>query len=75
MSTMPIFNHGRVLWQSAENDDELPNEAIAIHIDNGGCLIIDQGGNSIVVNRTSLKELCDTLKQVNAAYDKAQSKR
>ena len=66
-----VWNHGRLVYQSAEVDDDVPNEAVLVHIDNGGSLCLEQAGSVIVLNRGTLKDLTAAIKETLAAHDKA----
>ena len=60
-----LFNHPHVLYQTASDEGDYPNEAIAAHIDNGGTICLEQAGHSIVLNRGSIPELCNLLKKLS----------
>jgi len=58
------FNHPHVLWQRTDHDGEMPNDAIAACIDNGGTILIQQGSAEIVLSKASVNDLCKLLKQL-----------
>lgn len=60
--TIPVWNLGRVLYQTADEDSSLPEAAVLIHVDNGGALVLQQEGRQIVLNRASLAELLRELR-------------
>lgn len=59
------FNDVQVLYQIAADNDCLPNEAILIHRDNGGTLVIQQQESSIVLDlhRGNIKQFVAALDQ------------
>lgn len=69
------YNQVRVIYQAGESDNEIGNEAIMVHIDNGGTLILSQGSDTIVLNRGTLKEIAAAGKDSIASYEKSLSKR
>lgn len=64
-----LFNHPRVLWQTADEADEVPNYPVTACVDNGGTIVLGQEDQSIVLNRASVPELCKLLKQLMSETD------
>jgi hypothetical protein len=62
-----LFNNPRILSQTADDDDSIEEPAIALHTDAGGLIILNQGGNEILVNKNSVNELCKVLKELRDA--------
>lgn len=62
MSITKSFNHGRVVYQTADSDDELCEPAVLVHVDNGGFVLLSQDGREIVLNRATLKDLVTAIK-------------
>lgn len=62
MPTIPVWHHGRVLYQETGDGEEIPEPALLIHVDNGGTLVIDQEGRYITINRGTLKPLIAELR-------------
>lgn len=61
-----MLNQAHVLYQTAD-EDYVPSETcLAVHIDNGGTLIITQEDRDIVLNMATVPELCKLLKQLAA---------
>lgn len=61
-----LWNKPHILYQSGDDDDMIPNSALAVHVDNGGSLIITQEHESICLNFATVPELCKLLKQLTA---------
>lgn len=59
-----LFNHAHILYQTPDLEGELPNEAIAGHIDNGGTILLEQEGREICISRATVPELCKLLKKL-----------
>lgn len=61
----PVWQAGRVLWQEGD-DNGLPEPAILAHVDNGGCLILQQEDRWITITPTArnLKALKSVLDAV-----------
>jgi hypothetical protein len=59
-----LFNHPHVLYQTADDENDLPELPIGSSLDNFGMIILSQEGNSIVVNRASVPELCKLLREL-----------
>ena len=64
MPVTKLFNEPHVLWQTADGDHELPEPAIAVHVDNAGVLVLEQEGRPITVTWASLPELIGQLKDL-----------
>jgi len=52
-----------VIWQTAPEGD-IPNEAIAIHVDAGGTICIEQDSSTVCLNKEAVPELCKLLKEL-----------
>lgn len=60
-----IFNEAHVIWQEIRDDAvDMPNEAIAVCIDNGGTIVIRQRGEEICLNKETVPDLVKLLKQL-----------
>ncbi len=59
-----LFNDPHVLYQSVKDDTDLPESAIAIHVDNAGLICLSQENREIVLNKASVPELCKLLMQI-----------
>jgi hypothetical protein len=57
------FSKTQVIYQEAAEDDA-PNEAIVVHVDNGGTICITQREADIVINAGAVPELCKVLKKL-----------
>lgn len=68
----PVWHYGRVVYQMGDIDEEPGNPAVLVHIDNGGSLCIEQEGNSIVLNHSTVKDLFTACQETVAEYEKAQ---
>lgn len=66
MTTHRLFNDAHVVWQSG-NGEDVPNEAVAVCIDNGGTMLLRQGDNELVLDVRTVPELCQLMKRLAAA--------
>lgn len=62
-----IFNHGRVIWQTADPDVGCPEVAIAAHVDGGETICLDQEGRTIVLTVETIPDLIRNLKDLRDA--------
>ncbi len=58
------FNKVHVLYQTEDSECDLPNPAIAISMDAGDTVIVEQEGSSICVNKASIPELVKILNKM-----------
>lgn len=59
------FRQSHILYQSAA-DDDMPNEAVGVCLDNGDTICLNQRDQCIVLNRETVPELCKLLKLLAA---------
>lgn len=57
-----VFNHGRVIWDDGGEDGTF-EQALVVHIDSGGALVIDQAGQEIVLQPRTVETLCKVLRE------------
>ena len=51
---IPVWQAGRVFWQEGDDDENyLPEPALLVHVDNGGCLILQQEDRYITITRSA----------------------
>jgi len=55
------FNNPVVLYQTPDGEYEIAEPAICISTDASGLIVVQQGGDTILINRASVKELCKAL--------------
>ena len=67
----PTFKHGRVLWQTPDREDELPEAAIAGGVDNGGLIVLRQEGRELVVTRRSAPALRRMIRELEQQIDQS----
>ena len=60
-----LFRQPHVLYQE-HGEDDMPNEAISICVDNGGTICLQQRDQCIVLNEQTVPELCKFLKGYKA---------
>lgn len=60
-----LFNRPHIFYQTADNEDDLPEYPIAIHTDNMGMICLEQEGRSIILNNKSLVEFSNFIKKYN----------
>lgn len=72
-----VWNDGHVFYQTAVDDESMANESIVIHRDNGGTLVLDQAGQTIVMDlhRSNIKEFKAALDQALALSEAAARKK
>ena len=68
-----VFICGYVLWQQWP-DGSCPDEALLVHVDAGGTMVIEQREHSLVFNRETLPELIRLLRRVDAEYREKEAK-
>jgi hypothetical protein len=58
-----VWKNGVVVWQETteEGITELP---VLVHIDSGGSIVLNQEDRSIVLQRSTIKTLCEVLKKL-----------
>jgi hypothetical protein len=61
-----LFNNPHVVYQTADNEDELPELPISMCTDNSGLILLFQEDNEIIINRTTIKELSQLLKKIKS---------
>ncbi len=59
-----LFNNPQVLYQTADDDCSVPEQAISIYTDSSGLIILGQEGRNIIINKASVKELVKVLKDL-----------
>lgn len=58
-----LYREPHVLYQNADDGGfHVPEQAIAASVDSGGLIILEQGEDTIIVNRSSVPELCKLLR-------------
>jgi hypothetical protein len=65
-----LFNQPHVLWQTPDDGQDVPNDALAAYVDNGGSICVRQGDAEIVIGKATVPELCKLLKQLAAVQEK-----
>ena len=59
-----LFNEPNIFYQVADEEDQIPELPVTICKDASGIICLGQNGSSeIVLNKKSIKELCDFLKK------------
>lgn len=56
-----LFNNPRLLHQTPDSEDDMPEPPIAASTDASGLICLSQSGREILVNWASVKELCKML--------------
>ena len=59
-----LFNQPHVVHQTPGENDPVPNEAIAAHVDNCGTILLQQIDSVIVIDRGTVPDLCRVLRKL-----------
>lgn len=59
-----LFNNPRILHQTADDKDGMPELPIALSTDASGLIVLSQEGREIVINQASVPELFTLLNGV-----------
>ncbi len=72
-----VISRGRVLFQTHDDECNIPEPAILIHVDSCGTIVLEQEDRHITVNRASAWELGKQLKIITglAAIDALKEKK
>jgi hypothetical protein len=64
-----VFKNGFVIWQSP--GEEIPEVAILGHVDNGGSIVLEQEGRSLVIQEGTVRNLISVLLELQKEAAKA----
>lgn len=62
MTVTNVFNHGVIIWDDGGELD-VPEQPLLIHVDSGGIIVIDQAGQSVVLQARTVETLCKILRE------------
>ena len=59
-----LLNHPRLLHQTADEEDGIPEGPVAGSVDANGMIVLSQEGRDLVLNRASVAELGKMLREL-----------
>jgi hypothetical protein len=65
--TTHMFNAPRIVWQTCDDECCVPETAIGVHYDATPLILLEQNGQSVLINIETVPELIRVLKEVRAA--------
>lgn len=65
-----LFSQPQILFQTPDEDFGVPEPAIGISIDTSGTIVLQQESDTILVNRASVRELCEVLRELDMGEGK-----